>query len=88
VRLMELRKGQVSLAKLTLPEGDSFVGRRMRDLPLPENAALAVVIRDNKVILPQPDGVLEAGDEMLFFAGSAGQNQVRALVDGAVRPRP
>jgi len=88
VRLMELRKGQVSLAKLTLPEGDSFVGRRMRDLPLPENAALAVVIRDSKVIIPQPDDVLEAGDEMLFFAGSAVQNQVRALIDGAVRPRP
>jgi len=54
----------------------------------PENAALAVVIRDSKVIIPQPDDVLDAGDEMLFFAGSAVQNQVRALIDGAVRPRP
>ena len=86
VRLMELRQGQVSLAKLTLPEDDPLVGRRIRDLPLPDNTALAIVIRDSGIVLPQPDDVLEAGDEMLFFAGGAGENQVQALVHGAVQP--
>ena len=83
---MELRQGQVSLAKLTLPEGDPLVGQRMRDLPLPENTALAIVIRDSGIVLPQPDDVLEAGDEMLFFAGGAIENQVWALVRGATKP--
>ena len=86
VRLMELRQGQVSLAKLTLPEDDPLVGQRMRDVPLPENTALAIVIRDSGVVLPQPDDVLEAGDEMLFFVGGAAENQVRALVHGAISP--
>ena len=86
VRLMELRQGQVSLAKLTLPDDDPFVGQRMRDLPLPENTALAVVIRESGIVLPQPDDVLEAGDEMLFFTGGAAENQVRALVRGAISP--
>jgi trk system potassium uptake protein TrkA len=85
VRLMELRQGQVSLAKLTLPEGDPLVGQRMRDLPLPDNTALAIVIRDSGIVLPKPDDVLEAGDEMLFFAGGA-VNQVSALVEGATKP--
>ena len=85
VRLMELRQGQVSLAKLTLPEDDPFVGQRMRDLPLPANTALAIVIRDSGIVLPAPDDVLQAGDEMLFFAGgAAAENQVRALVRGAI----
>ena len=85
VRLMELRQGQVSLAKLKLPEDDPMVGKRVRDIPLPENTALAIVIRDSGVILPQPDDVLEANDEMLFFAGG-GEDQVRALVHGATKP--
>jgi trk system potassium uptake protein TrkA len=88
VRLMQLRQGQVSLAKLTLPEGDSLVGQRVCDLPLPDNTALAVVIRDSGIVLPQPDDVLEAGDEMLFLAGGAGQNEVSALVRGAIKPMP
>ncbi len=86
VRLMELREGQVSLAKLTLPEDNPLVGQRVRDLALPENTALATMIRDGALILPRPDDVLEAGDEMLFFAGGAVENQARALVHGATTP--
>ena len=86
VRLMELRQGQVSLAKLTLPEDNPLVGQRVRDLALPENTALATMIRDGALILPRPDDVLEAGDEMLFFAGGAVENQARALVLGANTP--
>jgi trk system potassium uptake protein TrkA len=76
----------VSLAKLTLPEDDPMVGRRVRDIRLPENTALAIVVRDSGVILPQPDDVLEADDEMLFFAGGSTEDQVRALVRGATKP--
>lgn len=88
VRLMQLRQGQASLAKLTLPADDPLVGQRMRDLPLPENTLLAVVIREAGIIVPQPDDVLEAGDEMLFVAGGAAENQVQALVHGATKPLP
>lgn len=88
VRLMELRQGQVSLAKLTLPEGDPLVGRRMRDLPLRDNTMLAIVIRESGIVLPKPDDVLEAGDEMLFFAGGEVRGQVAALVHGATKPLP
>ena len=71
VSLMQLRQGQVSLAKLKLPPDDPMVGKRVRDIALPENTALAIVIRDNGVILPKPDDVLQPDDEMLFFAGGA-----------------
>ena len=70
VRLMDLRQGQVSLAKLTLPRDDPLVGQRVRDVPLSENTALAIVIRDSGIVIPRPDDVLEAGDEILFFAGT------------------
>ncbi|OBA90531.1 potassium transporter TrkA [Mycobacteriaceae bacterium 1482268.1] len=86
VSLMELRQGQVSLAKLRLPADDPMVGKPVRDIPLPDNTALAIVIRDNGVILPQPDDVLQANDEMLFFVGGAVEDQVRALVHGATKP--
>lgn len=86
VRLMQLRHGQVSLAKLTLPEGDPLVGQRMRDLPLLENTALAIIIRDSGIVLPRPDDVLEAGDEMLFLAGGSTHGEVAALVQGAIHP--
>jgi trk system potassium uptake protein len=86
VALMQLREGQVNLAKLTLPEDNPFVGQRVCDLKLSENTALAVVIRGSKIILPQDDDVLEVGDEMLFVAGGALHDEVRALVRAAAKP--
>ncbi|PEG35065.1 potassium transporter TrkA [Mycolicibacterium agri] len=88
VRLMELRQGQVSLAKLRLPEDDPMVGKRVRDLTMAENTALAIIVREGGVLLPKPDDVLEANDEMLFFVGGGVEDQVRALVNGATKPLP
>lgn len=83
VRLMGLRQGRVNLAKLTLPGDNPLVGQPVRDLALPANAALVTVLRGNTIILPQPDDVLEAGDEMLFVADSAIEEQIRAVIHGA-----
>jgi trk system potassium uptake protein TrkA len=85
VRMMELRQGQAKLAKLTLPEGNAFVGQRIRDLTLSENTALAVVLRGGEVILPQADELLRAGDEMLFVTAGA-IDEVGAIVRAALTP--
>jgi trk system potassium uptake protein len=86
VRLMRLREGQVNLEKLTLPEGNAFVGQRIRELTLSDNTALAAVVRGSEVLLPQADDVLQVGDEMLFVAGGAMDGEVRAIVRAAAAP--
>jgi trk system potassium uptake protein TrkA len=40
------------------------------------------VLRGSTVMLPKPDDVLEAGDEMLFVADGAGENAIRAIIHG------
>lgn len=83
VRLMALRHGRVNLEKLTLPTDNPLVGCAVRDLSLPENSALIAVIRDGQVMLPRPDDVLKAGDEMLFAANSGAEDQIRKVVHAA-----
>ncbi len=51
-----------------------------------ENTALAVVIRESGIVIPTPEDVLKAGDEMLFFTGGGSNNEVSALVQGAIKP--
>jgi trk system potassium uptake protein len=88
VRLMGLRQGTVNLAQLTLPANNPLVGRRICDLALPANSALVTILRDNRVILPKRDEVLEAGDEMLFVAGADMEDQIRTVVRGQAPPSP
>jgi trk system potassium uptake protein TrkA len=71
VRLMGLHGGRAALTKLTLPEDNPLVGQRVGELDLPGNTALVTVIRRDKVIVPQPHHVLEAGDEVLFIGDSS-----------------
>ncbi|QNI06051.1 TrkA family potassium uptake protein [Mycobacterium kubicae] len=83
VRLMGLREGQAAITKLTLPEDNSLVGQRVGALALPGNTALVTVVRGDKVVVPQSDDVLKAGDEMLFVADSALEGSFGAAVHTA-----
>lgn len=83
VRLMGFREGQAELTKLTLPDDNPLVGATVGALELPENTALVAVLRGSDVILPAPDDVLEAGDEMVFVADSTAEGSVRDAIHGA-----
>ncbi|PKW15266.1 potassium channel family protein [Saccharopolyspora spinosa] len=80
VRLMTLRQGQANLVEVTLPDTTPLAGRRVRDLKLPSDAALVTILRGGRVIVPQADDPLEAGDEMLFVATADVEQQIRAIV--------
>jgi trk system potassium uptake protein len=70
IRLMGLREGQANVAKLTLPEDNPLVGQKVGELELPQNAALVTLVRAGRIIVPQPEDVLETGDEVVFVADS------------------
>ena len=89
VRMMELRRSRATLEKLTLPADNPLVGRAVRELRLPANTALIVVLRDGRVTLPLPDDILEAGDELLFAATSRAEARIRKAVHASGRaPAP
>jgi trk system potassium uptake protein TrkA len=95
IRLMELGRGTrtgigegpANVAKLTLPADSPLVGSRVRDLDMPNNSALVTLMRGNRLIIPGPDDVLQGGDEMLFISGSAVEDRIKAMVQGATPPR-
>jgi trk system potassium uptake protein TrkA len=68
VRLFSLRQGQANLIEVTLPDGAPCIGTPVRDLALPQDAALVAIVRGARVITPTPDEPLEPGDELLFVA--------------------
>lgn len=80
VRLMTFRQGQANLVELTLAPDSAYVGRAVRDLSLPPNAALVTLLRGKRVIVPSADDPLEAGDELLFVATEDVEQQIRELL--------
>jgi trk system potassium uptake protein TrkA len=82
VRLLTFRQGEANLVEVTLPPDTPLAGRPVRSLRLPPDSALVVILRRGRVIVPQGDDGLEPGDELLFVATAAVEEQVRAALTG------
>ncbi len=82
VRLMTFRRSESNLVEITLPEQAPYVGRPVRDVPLPHDAALVAVLRGKRVLVPSPDDPLEAGDELVFVCTAEVEDSVRAVFLG------
>jgi trk system potassium uptake protein TrkA len=76
VRLMTFRQGQANLVEVTLPEDTPLAGQAVGGLKLPADSALVVVLRGGRVIVPQADDALEPGDELLFVATQAVEDEI------------
>jgi trk system potassium uptake protein len=82
VRLMTFRQGQANLVEITLPDTAPVIGRPVRDMELPRDAALVAIVRGQRVVVPGPDEPLEGGDELLFVAVQEVEMRLRQLVCG------
>jgi trk system potassium uptake protein TrkA len=83
VRLFSFRKGEANLVEITLPDSAKCCGRTVGEVELPEDASLAAIVRDGRVISPQEHDVFAAGDELLFVASAKAEDQLKACFIGA-----
>jgi trk system potassium uptake protein TrkA len=81
VRLLKLERGKVTLVEVVLDESASVAGRPMYELRLPVDSAIVAIIREGHVVIPQPETVLAAGDEIMAIAttGEVEEELLRAL---------
>jgi len=80
VRLMSFRKGAANLSEITLAEDTPWVGRPLRDVPLPRETVLTAILRGERVITPTPDEPLEARDELLFVLHGDVEEELQRLL--------
>jgi trk system potassium uptake protein TrkA len=82
VRVMQFEQGHVSLHAVTLAEESPSVGRTLRDLALPVDAAAVAVVREGHVVVPKEETVFAGGDEVLVVAAEGSEGYVREVLVG------
>ncbi len=80
VRLLTFRQGQANLVEVTLTADTPLAGQPVRSVKLPNDSALVAILRSGRVIVPQADDALEPGDELLFVATTAVEEDIRAAL--------
>ncbi|HXF56286.1 MAG TPA: TrkA family potassium uptake protein [Actinomycetota bacterium] len=81
VRLLKLERGRVTLVELTLGEDSQAAGRPMYELRLPRDSAIVAIIREEHVVIPQPETVLAVGDEIIAIARPEVEEELRRALD-------
>ena len=80
VRLLTFRQSQASLVELTLAPDADLVGKTIGSVSWPIDSALVAILREGRVIVPSPDGALEAGDELLLVATAEVEQELDVLL--------
>ena len=80
VRLFTFRQGNSNLVELTLPDDSPYIGKPVGLIPWPDNTALVTILRDGQVYTPDGEQPIEAGDELLFVAGSESESELQDLL--------
>ena len=78
--LLKLHKGQYSLVEEKVEPTSPVVGKAVRDLGLPAECNLVVVIHEGRLISPRGDTVLQAGDELLAVVHASQLKRLAALL--------
>jgi Trk K+ transport system NAD-binding subunit len=64
--LFEIESGVASLIDMEVPDGAQVVGRKIRDIDIPEQSVVAAVLRDGQFVVPRGETEILAGDEVVF----------------------
>jgi len=79
VRLMTFGQSEASLVELTMPADAPLAGQQIGSIEWPADAALVAILREGRVLVPQPQDPLQAGDELFFVTTEDVEDELERL---------
>ena len=83
VRLLRFERGGAHLVEVTLAPESPAVGKAIAGLGIPREAAIVAIVRDDHLVVPRAETVLQNGDEVLVLVTEDAEPEVRRELVGA-----
>ncbi len=80
VKGVAVKASGATLVDVALPELSSIIGRKVADVKLFDGDLVVCIVRGGKAVVPQPDVVIQPGDELIIYSTTLDVEQVRELV--------
>lgn len=80
--LLPVGEGRVNVTEIVLNLDSPVAGKQLKDITLPENSLIAVVIRDNKPIVPRGASDLQVADKIVLITLPENHGQVLKMITG------
>ncbi len=83
VRLLQLEHGGARLVEVTLADDSPAADQAILGLDIPRDATIVAIVRENHVIVPRGETVVQAGDEVLALVTPESEDAVKAILVGS-----
>lgn len=83
--LLPVGEGRVNVTEILLSPDAPVAGRQLKDIVLPENTLVAVVIRDGNPIVPRGDNDLQGGDTVVMITLPENHGSALKIITGEGR---
>ena len=81
MHLMVMRDHGLEIVEVTVPEGSASAGKKVSELALPPETLLSLIIRQGEnPIIPDPDTVIAAGDQIIAAASAGSEEALRSVL--------
>ena len=82
LHLAELDRGELQIVEAQLDASSPVIGSALRDLDLPEDSYVVVLVRGDRPIPARPETRLVTGDKLLAVTSSEHEAELRSLLIG------
>ncbi len=83
--LLPVGEGRVNVTEIVLDAESPVAGKQLKDIDLPENALIAVVIHDGRPIVPRGANELQAGDRVVLITLPENHGPVLKALTGEMK---
>jgi trk system potassium uptake protein TrkA len=81
--LMTIQDRGIEIVEVKIPAGSRSVGKKIKDLVLPQGSALTLIIRrDQKPIMAAQDTVIQTGDQIIALTPTNSEEQLKTALKG------
>lgn len=77
--LANLNRGKAGIGSFTLPAHSHLDGMALKNVPMPPSSLIVSLVRGEKLIIPQGDTVIHAGDEIIAVCENSQQTALNKL---------
>lgn len=82
VNLIPVGEGKVNITEIRLQAESPVVGKKLRDLSLPPDSLIAVVLRNDDAIVPRGESTVLAGDRIVLITLPSNHGPVIKAITG------
>ena len=84
ITLMKLRASDIGLVEITLPAAARAVGKRLSELDLPAETVIVTVVREDAMLIPEGDTLLQVNDRVLAITNVNNQRALEEILGSSV----